>query len=104
MTMKEIKLLMEHIEGELKDAKTYAELALEYKAIDPETAELFYKISGEEMAHMNALHKAVLSHREGYKRKKGEPPADMMAVYEFLHKRDIEKAERVGILQAMYKK
>ena len=102
--MKEIKLLMEHIDDELKDAHTYAELAVEYKSADPELAQIFYKLSCEEMNHMNTLHKAVVSHIEEHRRKKGEPPADMMAVYEFLHKRDIEKAEKVGVLQGMYNK
>lgn len=102
--MKEIKLLMEHIEDELDDAHTYAELALEYKEADPETAELFYKLSGEEMTHMNALHKAVVRRIEEYRRQKGEPPEAMMAVYEYLHKRDIERAENVGVLQGMYKR
>ena len=102
--MKEIKLLMEHIEDELEDAHTYAELALEYKEADPETAELFYKLSGEEMNHMNALHKAVVANIEDYRKKKGEPPEAMMAVYEYLHKRDIEKAENVSVLQNMYKR
>lgn len=41
--MKEIKLLMEHIEDELEDAHTYAELAVEYKHDDPELADLFYR-------------------------------------------------------------
>ena len=102
--MKEIKMLMEHVEDELKDAHTYAELALEYKEADPETAELFYKLSGEEMNHMNVLHKAVVRRIEEYRRQKGEPPEAMMAVYEYLHKRDIEKAENVGVLQGMYKR
>lgn len=102
--MKEVKLLMEHIEDELEDAHTYAELALEYKEADPETAELFYKLSGEEMNHMNALHKAVVSHIEEYRKQKGEPPAAMMAVYEYLHKRDVERAEKIGVLQNMYKR
>lgn len=102
--MKEIKMLMEHIEDELEDAHTYAELALEYKESDPETAELFYKLSGEEMTHMNALHKAVVRRIEEYRRQKGEPPEAMMAVYEYLHKRDIERAENVGVLQGMYKR
>ena len=44
--MKEIKLLMEHIEDELEDAHTYAELAVEYKHDDPELADLFYRLSG----------------------------------------------------------
>lgn len=73
--MKEIKLLMEHIEDELEDAHTYAELAMEYKHDDPELADLFYRLSGEEMNHMNSL-----------------------------HKRDIERAENVEVLQGMYRR
>lgn len=102
--MKKIKLLMEHVEDELCDARTYAELALEYRITDQETADLFYKLSAEEMSHMNALHKNVVRLIDAYRREKGEPPADMLAVYEYLHKRAIDKAEAVGVLQGMYKK
>lgn len=45
--MTEIKLLMEHIDGEIKDAECYAKLALEYKDRDKELADLFYRLSGE---------------------------------------------------------
>ena len=102
--MKEIKLLMEHIEDELEDAHTYAELAVEYKHDDPELADLFYRLSGEEINHMNALHKDVVSHKEEYRKQKGEPPAAMMAVYNYRHQREMDKAERVDVLQGMYKK
>ena len=102
--MKEIKLLMEHIEDELEDAHTYAELAMEYKHDDPELADLFYRLSGEEMNHMNSLHKAVVSRIEEYRKQKGEPPAEMMAIYNYLHQREIEKAEKVGVLQNIYKR
>lgn len=102
--MKEIKMLMEHIEDELEDAHTYAELAMEYKHDDPELADLFYRLSGEEMNHMNALHKAVVSNIEDYRKKKGDPPAEMMAIYNYLHQREIEKAEKVGVLQNIYKR
>lgn len=101
--MKVIKMLMEHIEDELDDAHTYAKLALEYKSPDLELSDLFYRLSGEEMNHMNSLHKAVVAHIDDYRKKKGEPPEAMMAVYEHLHKRDIERAEEVGVLQAMYR-
>ena len=102
--MTEIKLLMEHVADELRDAHTYAKLALEYKASDPEMAELFYKLSCEEMNHMNILHKDVVRHIEAYKRQKGEPPEGMKALYEYLHKQAIGDAEEVGVLQGMYKK
>lgn len=102
--MKEIKLLMEHIEEELEDAYTYARLSVEYKPTDSGTSELFYKLSEEEMDHMRRLHKATERLIEGYRRQKGEPPEAMMAVYNHLHQRATCKAERVGVLQNMYNK
>ena len=101
--MKEIKTLMEHIEDELRDAETYAKLALEYKESDTETASVFFRLSGEEMSHMDMLHKRVAACIERHKQAKGAPPAEMMAVYDYLHKRNIEWAEKVGRLQGMYR-
>ena len=57
-----------------EDAEKYASLAVEYKTTDPELAELFYKLSGEEMNHMNVLHKAVVTKIGDHRRKKGAPP------------------------------
>lgn len=102
--MREIELLMEHIEDELDDACTYAKLALEYKLTDPETANLFYKLSQEEMTHMDALHKRVVVCIEKTKQTRGEVPAAMSALYEYLHKRDVEKSETIVALQNLYKK
>lgn len=102
--MKEIELLSEHIEDELEDARTYIKLALEYKDTDPEMAQLFYKLSGEEMNHMDALHKSVVSHIETYKRANGDPPAGMRALYDFAHKREVAQAEKIAELQSMFKR
>lgn len=102
--MKEISLLMERIDDELEDAHAYAALALEYKTQDPAAADLFSKLSDEEMGHMRSLHKAVERLIEGYRRQKGESPAAMLAVYQHLHKKAIAKAEQVGVLQSMYSK
>lgn len=102
--MKLIELLSEHIEDELNDACTYAKLALEYKDTDPETANLFYKLSGEEMTHMDALHKRVVASIDTHKKLKGEPPEGMKALYEFIHKREIAQAEKITNLQNMFKK
>ena len=102
--MKEISLLMDHIEDELEDACTYVKQAIEFKESDPEMASLFYRLSTEEMGHMDMLHKCVVNHIDAYKRTHGEPPAAMSAVYAHLHKRYIEKAEKITGLQNMYKK
>lgn len=102
--MKLIELLSEHIEDELNDACTYAKLALEYKDTDPEVAQLFYKLSGEEMTHMDALHKRVVASIDTYKKTNGEPPAGMKALYDFVHKREIAQAEKVTNLQGLFKR
>lgn len=102
--MKMIELLSEHIEEELDDACNYAKLALEYKESDPEAANLFYKLSQEEMTHMDALHNRVVACIDTYKKLKGEPPESMKALYEFMHKREIAQAEKVTNLQSLYRK
>lgn len=101
--MKIIELLSDRVGDELNDACTYAKLALEYKDTDPELAVLFHKLSGEEMSHMELLHKQVVSHIESYKKIKGEAPEGMKTLYDFVHKREIEKAAEVKRLQELYK-
>lgn len=102
--MKIIEILTEHISDELDDACTYAKLAIKYRESDPETADLFYKLSGEEMTHMDALHKAVARLIGDYRVKHGEPPASMLAVYDYLHEKAIDRAERITALRSMFKR
>lgn len=102
--MKDIKLLVEHIEEELEDACRYAKLALEYKHKDQEMAQMFYKLSNEEMTHKDILHNEVIKLIAEYKRTTGEPPEAMMAVYEFMHERFMIQTEKVLNLQNLYRK
>lgn len=92
------------IEDEIRDAHTYAQLAVEYKEREPEMAELFYRLSQEEMSHMSMLHKEAVKLIENYRRENGQPPENMMAVYEYLHKRHMCEAEKVGVVQGLYKR
>ena len=101
--MKIIEYYTDKIAEEIKDAKNYAMKALELRDTDPDQAKALYDLSVEEMDHMNRLHGLVVGIIEKYRKEKGEPPADMMARYEYLHKRVIEKAAKVKNLQEMFK-
>ena len=57
----------------------------------------------EKVIQMSKLHAEVTEIIRKYRESNGEPPADMLAVYEYLHKEQIDKALEVKTLQAMYK-
>lgn len=101
--MKVIKELEELIEEEIKDVKKYAKMAAALKADHPGLAQVLYTISTQEESHQAALHSEVVKIVEEYKRTKGEPPAAMMAVYDFMHKRHIEEMAEARRYQDMYR-
>ena len=102
--MKIIKKIVKMIDEELGDARKYAECALKYKEEHPVLANVFYTLSVEETKHMNMLHAEVVKVIEAYKKEKGEPPAAMLAVWEYKHEEHIEAAEEVAVMQAMFKR
>ena len=101
--MEIIRELSEYISEEIEDADKYADRALQYKDTHPGLADTYYRLSSEEMNHMAILHEQAAKIIEQYRRDKGEPPAPMMAVYDYLHKKQIEHAAAVKAKQSMYK-
>jgi ferritin len=101
--MKIIKCLSEYIEEELHDADKYITKAMMVKSEYPDVAELLYQLSLEEMTHMNRLHSEVEKIIATYRRQTGEPPAEMQAVYDYVHQKNIEKAKLVKVAQASFR-
>ena len=100
--MKIIKCISEKIAEEVQDANAYIDLAMEWKSEEPEAAAMFYELSTEEMGHADKLHGVVAELIRRYRDENGEPPAGMMALYEYLHQKQMEDAMRVKVKQGMY--
>lgn len=101
--MEIIKKLSGMISEEIDDARKYAKCAVKYKLERPALGQLFYNLSNEELSHMTRLHDAVVNIIDEYRKTNGEPPANMQVIYDYLHEQQIEKAEEVKRLQAMYR-
>lgn len=101
--MKIIQRLTDMIEEEVSDSIRYAKCANEKKSEYPQLAKVFYDLSTDEMRHMNLLHNEVVSIIDEYKRNNGDPPIEMQAVYDYMHKRQIDMASEAKRLQEMYR-
>jgi Mn-containing catalase len=102
--MKLIKELTERIEEEIDGAEEYVKEAIKLKHEHPSLAKTLYDISNQEMSHIDMLHAEVVKLIEEHRRTHGEPPAPMMAVYQYLHERHIDKVNNIRTLQNEYKK
>ena len=101
--MKLIRDLEEYIEEEIHDIKKYAKMASELKQDYPTLAQVLYNISTQEDGHQAALHNEVVKIIEEHRRTHGEPPAAMIAVYDYLHKKHIDKLAEARQYQDVYK-
>ena len=101
--MKIIEYLSEKIEDEIEDATDYAKNAIADKVMYPWLSEVLYSISTDECKHKQMLHDAVVRLIKEYRERTGEPPADMLARYDYLHKKHIEAAKEAKLYQDIYR-
>lgn len=102
--MKIIKKLVKMIDEELSDAEKYADCALKMREENPSLAMVFYNLSLEEMKHMNMIHAEVVKIIDAYRKEHGDPPAAMLAIWEYKHEEHVEWAEKITAMQMMVKK
>ena len=65
---------------------------------------MWYMLSLDEMKHVDMNHNEVVKHINSYRAENGEPPEKMMFLYEYLHKKHIECATEIRVMQEMYGK
>lgn len=99
--MEIIKQISTKIDEELHDAEKYIKCA--YKVDDqyPQLADVYYKLSLEEMKHVTMLHEVVVSIINDYKRNNDVPPG-MQTLYEYLHERQIKWASKIKAKQEQF--
>lgn len=101
--MQIIKTLSEQIEDELKSAEHYIRMAIKEKEDFPQVAQMFYMLSTGNVDRIDKIHNQVVSIIKEHRMKDGEPPAPMMAVYNYLHQRHIDKMVEIKKMQQIFK-
>ena len=99
--MEIIRQLSEQIDDELEDAHKYIKKALKTKEKYPQVADAYYRLSGEEMSHVNMLHGVVTTIINEVRQTQEVPPA-MQNVYDYLHQKQIDKAAKIKAKQEEY--
>ena len=101
--MKIIKDLSRLIEEEIDGACNYAKLALTFKDERPQLAQTFYSLTVDEMKHIDILHDEVVKIITEYRNNGHEVPADMQAVYDYVHEKEIERVHNIKLYLEQYK-
>ena len=102
--MKVIKDISENIESTLDLAECNVKKAIMYKIDYPLAAKAFYNKSVVLMESLKQDHEAVIALIENHRKEKGEPPEPMMAIYNYMHERQITQAAAIKNLQDMFMK
>lgn len=101
--MKIIADISDTIECLLDSAEEYIEYAHEIKEDHAAVASLYCKASMDVMSLVGAFHEQVAALIEEYRKEHGDPPERMMGRYEYIHEKHIKKANKIKILQSLFK-
>ena len=101
--MKIIMKLVSLIDDELRGAKKYIKLAHRERSEHPVLATAFADLADAEMGHVSKLHDEVERLIEEVRERDGEPPADMLAIYNYEHKKQVDRATKIRQMIAEYR-
>lgn len=101
--MKIIMELVAQIDDELHGAKKYIKLAMHEKEEHTGLADTFADLAEQEMGHATRLHDEITKLIEEVRQRDGEPPAGMLAVYDYEHKKQIARASKVKQMISEYR-
>ena len=101
--MKIIMKLVSLIDDELCGAKEYIKLAMRQREEHPGLADTFADLAEAEMGHVTKLHEEVTNLIEKVRQRDGEPPAGMLAVYDYEHEKQISKASKIKQMISEYR-
>lgn len=101
--MQIIACISDTIEELLDAAEEHIQFAHQKKEEYPSVAASYYKLSMDEMASISGFHDQVVALIETYRKEHGDPPERMMGRYEYIHEKHITKANKIKILQGLFK-
>ena len=101
--MKLIQDLSYMIEDEIDGAEKYARMAVKMKDERPQLAQTFFNLTNEELRHVDVLHDEVVKVINDYRNAGNEVPPDMQAVYDYIHKKQIDRVHDVKMYLEQYK-
>lgn len=98
--MYQLKMMMNQMQDELKDAQKYINCAMEYKDKDKMLAEMYYNLSTQEMKH----HDEIMAHATRILKEHPAYDKDkMQIIFDWEKEREMEWAKDIKMKQAMYK-
>ena len=100
--MKEIERLADQMDEEIEDLEEYVEEALEMKEKNPSLANTLFVIASDEKKHYNMLHMEVQRMIAEHKEKHGDPPPAMAALYDFVHRKQIQRMAKIESMMHMF--
>ena len=93
--MKILGTMADMIDGELKQAECYVNEALDNQEEYPDVSNDYISLAQGNLDRVNALHNRSTKLIEAERKEHGDPPESMLKVYEYLHRKHIERAADV---------